>query len=81
MNNESESNDLDREVDASMRMFERSKVGQAAAITPIVPARVLWVLDGSPQDETGLELARSVRPKAKLTKRSSHRWITMMLIW
>ncbi|GAA4464792.1 universal stress protein [Novipirellula rosea] len=63
MNNESESNDLDREVDASMRMFERSKVGQAAAITPIVPARVLWVLDGSPQDETGLASATYLRER------------------
>ncbi len=63
MNNESESKDLDREVDASMRMFERSKVGNAASITPVVPARVLWVLDGSPQDETGLASALYLRQR------------------
>ena len=63
MNNESESKDLDREVDASMRMFERSKVGTAASIIPVVPARVLWVLDGSPQDETGLASALYLRQR------------------
>ena len=54
---ESESNDLDREVDASMRMFEMSKVGPAASIPAIEPKRVLVVLDGSPQDETSIHAA------------------------
>ncbi|TWU30569.1 universal stress protein [Novipirellula artificiosorum] len=54
MVNESESSDLGRDVDASMRMFERSKVGQAASIQPIKPSRVLWVLDGSSQDDSSL---------------------------
>ncbi|MCG8651295.1 MAG: universal stress protein, partial [Pirellulales bacterium] len=49
---ESESTDLDREVDQSMRLFERSQVGTAATISPLQPARVLWVLDGSSQDES-----------------------------
>lgn len=54
---ESESNDLDREVDASMRMFEKSKVGPAASIPATEPKRVLVVLDGSPQDETSIHAA------------------------
>lgn len=58
---ESESTDLDRDVDASMRMFERSKVGNAASISPIRPSRVLLVLDGSPQDETSLDAASYLR--------------------
>lgn len=45
-------NDIDRDVDESMRMFEKSKVGESAAMTPIKPSRVMAVLDGSPQDET-----------------------------
>jgi len=57
MGTDSESSDLDREVDASMRMFEKSKVGSAAAITPRTPSKVLLVLDGSSQDETGSKAA------------------------
>lgn len=49
--------DLDRDVDASMRMFEKSKVGDAPNIAPIRPSRVLLVLDGSPQDVTSLNAA------------------------
>lgn len=45
-------NEIDRDVDASMRMFEKSKVGESAALSPIQPSRVMAVLDGSPQDET-----------------------------
>jgi len=57
MGTDSESSDLDREVDASMRMFEKSKVGPAAAITPRIPSKVLLVLDGSSQDGTGAKAA------------------------
>ena len=53
--------DLDREVDAAMRMFEKSKVGDAASIIPIKPSRVLLVLDGSPQDQTGIQSAGYLR--------------------
>ena len=63
MNAGSESNDLDREVDASMRMFEKSKVGPAATIPVIKPSRVLLVFDGSPQDETGIEAASYLRDR------------------
>lgn len=58
---ESESTDLDRDVEASMRMFERSKVGAAATISPIRPSRVMLVLDGSPQDSAGIDAASFLR--------------------
>lgn len=61
MGSEFESTDLDRDVDASMRIFEKSKVGRAAPITPIKPSRVLLVLDGSSQDDTGLDAASYLR--------------------
>lgn len=60
---ESESSDLDRDVDASMRMFERSQIGPAATITPIKPARVLLVLDGSGQDDASIAAASFLRDK------------------
>ncbi|NND97710.1 MAG: universal stress protein [Pirellulaceae bacterium] len=63
MNNESEDSDLDRDVDASMRMFEKSKVGPAAAIMPVKPSRVLLVLDGSPQDTTATDSAKYLRER------------------
>ena len=63
MSNESESGELDRDVDASMRMFEKSKVGPAAAITPIKPSRILVVLDGSEQDATSLAAASTMRQR------------------
>ena len=61
MGTESESTDLDRDVDASMRMFEKSKVGPAATIFPIKPSRVMLVLDGSSQDEASLDAASYLR--------------------
>ena len=60
---ESEPSDLDRDVDASIRMFEKSMVGPAAVITPIRPARVMLILDGSPQDDTGIDAAASLRER------------------
>lgn len=58
---DSESSDLDRDVDASMRMFQRSQVGPAAAITPIKPSRVLLVLDGSSQDDASVAAGAYLR--------------------
>ncbi|WP_404310131.1 universal stress protein [Neorhodopirellula lusitana] len=52
-----DTNDLDREVDDSMRMFEKAHVGSTSPITPIRPARVLLVLDGSDQDSTSVASA------------------------
>jgi hypothetical protein len=61
MGTDSESSDLDRDVDASMRMFERSKIGPAASITPAIPAKILLVLDGSSQDDTGSKAANHLQ--------------------
>ena len=44
-------------------MFEKSMVGPAAVITPIQPSRVMLVLDGSPQDEVGIDAAASLRER------------------
>ncbi len=46
-----------------MRMFEKSMVGPAAAVTPIEPSRVMLVLDGSPQDEAGVDAASYLRQR------------------
>ncbi|MDA7874280.1 universal stress protein [Rhodopirellula sp.] len=61
MSTGSEPNELDREVDASMRMFEKAQVGPAASLTPIKPSRILVVLDGSSQDENTLASANFLR--------------------
>lgn len=58
---ESEPNEVDRGVDESMRMFEKSKVGDAPELLPIKPARVMLVLDGSSQDDTGISAASYLR--------------------
>lgn len=58
---DSEPNEVDRGVDASMRMFEKSQVGDAAALSPIKPARVMLVLDGSQQDQTGTAAVKYLR--------------------
>ncbi len=63
MGHEHESTDLGREVDASMRLFERSQVGPAMPITPIKPSRVLLVLDGSSQDDAGIDAASYLRER------------------
>lgn len=63
MNSDYESTDLDRDVDESMRLFEKSKVGPAATINPIQPSRVMLVLDGSSQDDTGLDAASYLRSR------------------
>ena len=61
MSTGSEPNELDREVDASMRMFEKAQVGPAASLTPVKPSRILVVLDGSSQDENTLASASFLR--------------------
>src|SRR6056297_206677 len=63
MGYEPEDGSLDRDVDASMRMFQRSQVGPAAAIPAIRPARVLLVLDGSGQDETSVQSVTTLRER------------------
>jgi nucleotide-binding universal stress UspA family protein len=63
MSSESESGELDREVDASMRMFEKSNVGSSVAIIPIKPSRILVVLDGSEQDAASIAAAQTLRER------------------
>lgn len=60
---ESNSDDLGRDVDESMRMFEKSKVGNADSLRMIEPSRVLLVLDGSNQDVTGRQAAQYLRER------------------
>ncbi|MEM9368268.1 MAG: universal stress protein [Planctomycetota bacterium] len=59
----SNSSELDRDVDDAMRLFERSRVGNTEALTPIRPSRVLLVLDGSDQDETSTRSAEVLRER------------------
>ena len=53
--------DFSSDVDQSMRMFERSRVGEASAIAPIRPSRVMLVLDGSNQDAASIAAAATLR--------------------
>lgn len=53
--------DVDRLVDASMRMFERSKLGSVAAIEPRSVERILVCPDGSSQDAAVAEAAEFLR--------------------
>lgn len=48
---DSRQSDVDRQVEASMRMFEQAHVGPPAPVAPIHPERVLVCLDGSGQDD------------------------------
>ncbi|MGI9470274.1 MAG: universal stress protein [Rubripirellula sp.] len=63
MSTGSDSNELDRQVDASMRIFEKAQVGPAATILPIKPSRVLLVLDGSSQDNNSVASASYLRER------------------
>lgn len=58
---DAEPNEVDRGVDESMRMFEKSKTGDAPALAPIQPSRVMLVLDGSSQDQTAIAAAKYLR--------------------
>lgn len=44
------------DLHASMRRFQRSQVGEVAAVEPRRPTRVLLALDGSAQDRSGVAL-------------------------
>lgn len=54
---DSNQTDLDRDVEASMRMFKKAQTGPVAEIQPRTASRVLLVLDGSAQDQTAVEAA------------------------
>lgn len=49
--------DVDHDLDASRRLFERARVGEVAPIEPRRPQRLLLALDGSAQDLPSLALA------------------------
>lgn len=55
--------DVDRQVDASMRMFERAKVGAVAPIRPRSIERVLFCPDGSAQDGMVADAAKFLRSR------------------
>jgi hypothetical protein len=59
--NDPDETEINREVDASIRMFEKSHVGPAATLTPIRPSRVLLVLDGSSQDQCSIAALSHLR--------------------
>ncbi|XZE53109.1 universal stress protein [Planctomycetaceae bacterium SH139] len=48
--------DVNRQVDASMKMFERAKVGKVAAIVPAKIRSVLLCRDGSTQDQAVVDV-------------------------
>lgn len=50
--------DVDRDVEQSIRLFERAQVGEVAPVEPHTPSKVLLVLDGSSQDELSIRFAR-----------------------
>lgn len=51
---------VDDDVSASMKMFQRAQVGEVAAIGPHKPKKLLLVLDGSSQDELGVKFAQGL---------------------
>jgi hypothetical protein len=53
--------EFDDDVQRSIDMFERAKVGDAPAIEPLVPRRLLLALDGSSQDAMGRRIARRLK--------------------
>jgi hypothetical protein len=48
--------EVDRDLDSSMKMFERVKLGEVAPIHPRTPQRMLLALDGSSQDATSIDI-------------------------
>lgn len=52
---------VDRELETSMKMFERVQVGEVSPIEPRRPERVLLALDGSSQDPMSLAVASALR--------------------
>lgn len=54
---------LDHDVEESMSLFERAKIGEIAPISPSHPKRLLLVLDGSSQDQLSVELCRRLQAR------------------
>lgn len=55
--------EFDDDVQRSMSMFERARIGDVAAIAPRVPARLLLALDGSAQDDMSVRFARQLKSR------------------
>ncbi len=53
--------EFDDDVQRSMNMFERARVGDVPAVEPLIPQRLLLALDGSSQDAMGQRIAQQVR--------------------
>lgn len=54
---------LDHDVEESMSLFERAKIGAIAPVAPRHPKRLLLVLDGSSQDQLSVELCRKLQAR------------------
>lgn len=50
-------------LDRGLNLFRKAHVGDAAAVAPLAPARLLAVLDGSRQDATTVGLARHLKAR------------------
>lgn len=57
--------DVDRQVDASMKLFEQAKVGKLPAIKPIAIKSVLLCFDGSTQDQATIEAGRFIDKRSE----------------
>ena len=55
--------DVGADIDRGVGLFERARVGDAAPVEPITPARVLAVLDGSTQDACTLGLTARLKAR------------------
>ena len=55
--------EVDGDLQRSMQLFERSRVGPVAPIVPLRMNRLLVVLDGSSQDATGTAIAKGLQQR------------------
>lgn len=55
--------EVDQALAASMKMFERVRLGEVAPIEPRRPGRILLTLDGSSQDATSIAIATALRER------------------
>ncbi len=53
--------EVDRDVESSIKAFERAQVGEVAATRPIRPQHVLLVLDASTQDALSIAMAQHLQ--------------------
>lgn len=55
--------EFDDEVKRSIEQFERARIGEAPPLEPRLPQKLLLVLDGSTQDETGAAVALGLQQR------------------